>query len=790
MVNERKTENIVRQLLVANGYTSDDNVIIEEQSSDNPRIDNLLSSASKSGGKGKGYPEFIISFKDNPDNIIIIECKASTSKHESENRKKYKDYAVDGALLYAAHLKDVFTVVAIAVSGENEKEIKISNFIWTKGKFVFKDTGDQEILTYKSLLKLIKKQLAPIREEELIKKAIEYNKQFHSYSIPEVERCTLISAILVALQDAAFVDSFKGHHKHFDDEEYNPNQDLIKSLLQACGSVLGRNKLEDQKSEIILREYNKIRQIQKFTSRKVRATKKDTIETKNTILRDLINDLNENIMPFVNANEFDVLGQFYTQFIRYAGSDSQTGLVLTPSHITDLFCNLGEITKDDIVFDPCCGTGSFLVSAMKHMIELSGNNEDKHKNIKSNQLIGIEQRADMFSHACSNMMMRGDGKSHIHIGDCFDSTLKQKIKKCNPTKAFLNPPYDVGEEGQLKFIENALECLTTGGVCVAICQMSVALNIQKKASSIKERLLKKHTLKAVLSMPDELFYPVGVITCILIFDAHKPHPKNKETYFGYYKNDGFMKIKHKGRIDLYNEWGKKKNKWLLNYKNSISEDGMSVNKIVTAKDEWCAEAYMKTDFNKLNQNDFKTQIRKYLSYLFSYNKIDNILDTAIKEVSYDLEINKWKVFTYREFFEYKRGKRLIKNDRESGNVPYFSASEFNNGCTDMIGDPIFKESASIIYTTFGDCYYVDEMFTASDEISIFQKDCLNIFSGLFISTVMTKNKYKYNFGRKAFKSRLLFDTIMLPVDKNGNPDWKFMENYIKSLPYSINFQQS
>lgn len=55
---------------------------------------------------------------------------------------------------------------------------------------------------------------------------------------------------------------------------------------------------------------------------------------------------------------------------------------------------------------------------------------------------------------------------------------------------------------------------------------------------------------------------------------------------------------------------------------------------------------------------------------------------------------------------------------------------------------------------------------------------------MFISTVMTKNKYKYSFGRKSFKNKWINDLIPLPVDKNGNPDWDFIENYIKSLPYS------
>ncbi len=134
MVNERKTENLIRNLLNENGYTHKNNIVIEEQASDNPRIDKLLQTASKKGSC-KGYPEFIISFKDRPDDIIIIECKAETRRHESSSRKKYAEYAVDGVLLYASYLKDNFNVVAIAVSGETSHEMKISHFLWLKGNY-------------------------------------------------------------------------------------------------------------------------------------------------------------------------------------------------------------------------------------------------------------------------------------------------------------------------------------------------------------------------------------------------------------------------------------------------------------------------------------------------------------------------------------------------------------------------------------------------------------------------------------------------------------------------------
>jgi hypothetical protein len=96
-INERKTENLVRNHF--NRYLSE--VTIEEQNSENPKIDKLLKIASKKGF-GKRYPEFIIGFKDNRDLIVVIECKADIKKHESKNRDKYSEWRtqfwIDGKL--------------------------------------------------------------------------------------------------------------------------------------------------------------------------------------------------------------------------------------------------------------------------------------------------------------------------------------------------------------------------------------------------------------------------------------------------------------------------------------------------------------------------------------------------------------------------------------------------------------------------------------------------------------------------------------------------------------------
>ncbi len=613
MRNERLTENIVRDLLKDKGYFSDETIIVEPQSSSNSRISELLKSASKSGRGYKGFPEFIISFKNKPDELIVIECKSSISKHESHNKEKYfenqKDYAVDGTLWYASFLKDDFNVTAIAVSGENKREHKISSYLWLKGNYTFIEIQEGFFPRPDEVSEIVVSKQRPFSQDDLIKKANEYNELLHDYSIPEIERCTLMSAILVALQHKPFCSSYSEY-------THEQNRELITALLGACKSVLSENGLSTDKITVIEGEYSKFKTNSVFSSSHVR-NRRTNVENVNTVLRDFVRRIHKEILPYIQSNEFDILGQFYTIFIKYAGSDKKTGLVLTPIHITDLFCEIARLNKNDVVFDPCCGTAGFLVSAMNHMLKDAGHDSTKRREIKSNQLVGIEMRQDMFAHACSNMMMRGDGKSHILYGDCFNKKNKDEVRKFRPTKTFLNPPYTKDNNAeQLKFLENALDCIEPGGVGIAICKMGTVVSDKSDLTHVKERLLEKHTLEAVLSMPKELFNPsASVDTAIIVFKAKIPHPRGYKSFFGYFKDDGFT-VNKKKRTDSKNHWATIKSKWLSAYLNREEIVGLSVLHEVSAGDEWCAEAYMTTDYSSLSQKDFLGVVKEFVAFKF------------------------------------------------------------------------------------------------------------------------------------------------------------------------------
>jgi len=178
-------------------------------------------------------------------------------------------------------------------------------------------------------------------------------------------------------------------------------------------------------------------------------------------------------------------------------------------------------------------------------------------------------------------------------------------------------------------------------------------------------------------------------------------------------------------------------------------------------------------------------MESYIKELSATIKYDNkIAKNQIISESFELEVKKWKEFKIKDLFKIIRGKRLVEIDRIKGDTPYYSASDYDNGLTDKISNPLFVEKDALIYTTFGRCFYVENEFTASDEISILKNKHLNIYNGLFIATIITQNKYKYSFGRKAFENKFSDDIIKLPINEKDEIDFKFMENYIKSLNYS------
>ena len=603
--NEKKTENVTRKLLAGAGILDNDDFIVEEQKSDNPVIQKLLKNASKSG-EGLGKPEFIIRKKDDNEFLMIIECKADAKFHESKKRDLYRDYAVDGALLYGGHFSRAFNVIAIGISGEDESGLKISTFLYPKNSSAYSDLLDENnhkietILDWNRYIERAKfdPALAKTRHNDLMKFSRELHEYLRDYAkVTEAQKPLLVSGILLALMERGFEKAYIAYD----------GDDLAQKTFQAIIDVVNRAQLganQESKKKAITNAFS-------FIEHHPELHKVDIKKNESPLLH-IIRELHTRVQPFTKDHyDFDIIGNFYGEFIRYTGGDKQgLGIVLTPKHITDLFADIAKVNKNSVVLDICAGTAGFLISAMKKMTE--NVDADEKRRILENSLIGVEQSPEMFALAVSNMILRGDGKTNLYQGDSLkDQNIIEKIKGKADT-GFINPPYSQkGEDvSEWHFIIQMLDLLQTKGTGVAIVPMQLAIDTK---NPLREKLLKNHRLEAVMSMPDDLFYPVGVVTCIMVFTAHVPHDSDPhhESWFGYWKDDGFRKDKVQGRIPKSEDiWKKIKNDWIAMFRRKEIA-GQSVWKTVDRDDEWCAEAYLETDYSKITVEEFENQLKKY-----------------------------------------------------------------------------------------------------------------------------------------------------------------------------------
>ena len=612
MASERKTETLVRDALRALGYNNPDNgITVEEQKSEIAKIKALLSKASKNAKGNAGYPEFIISNHKDSSFLIVFECKPDVKKHASAMHDRPIEYAVDGALHYAKHLARNYTVVAVAVSGTTASSMKVSNFLIPAGSYEAKELVNEsgirvdDIISYDDYYRLASfdPDVAKKRHSDLLA----FSKELHELiwtkaKISEEDKPLLVSGTLIALMNAPFMKTFGAL----------PAEDVQEAWLGAIKKELDKADIPQAKKDTMLQPYSTIAVHPNLGKPDSKTAK----EYPDGVFKEIISRICDNVWPYINIyHDFDVVGQFYGEFLKYTAGDKKAlGIVLTPRHVAELFSLIANVGPDSKVLDICAGTGGFLISAMQHMLKKAVTEEER-TDIKKNRLIGIENNPKMFALAASNMILRGDGKANLHQASCFDDAVIKSIKKLKPNVGMLNPPYaqskSDAELHELYFVKQMLDCLEPSSMGVAIVPMSCAI----APNPIREELMKHHTLDAVMSMPQELFYPVGTVTCIMVWIAGIPHAKSdRKTWFGYWRDDGFVKTKHKGRIDQNEVWPTIRDRWVEMYRNREVHAGESATFKVNANDEWCAEAYIETDYSSLNKESFEADLKKFMLF--------------------------------------------------------------------------------------------------------------------------------------------------------------------------------
>lgn len=553
--------------------------------------------------KGRAFETLDLRFEK--DGVsILIETKQNFSKVDELQLSAYVEYekALTGN-----------KIIAILANTAND-DIKVWRGVISEGDFMPKETALRSIDEY------IDFYTSKINDKEkVMQNTYKLNELLHRHSIPEKLRSQFVGTCLLALKNGLdyltpTLSAAQVRTRIKEVLETLLNSDLNKAEKLA---LLNRNVLDNQ----YVRQLN----IAAF--------------------REILQFIESNILPFINDKSTsgqDLLNLFFVTFNKYVGK-SDKNQAFTPDHITDFMAKTTGVNKHSVILDPCCGSGSFLVRAMTQALDDCAT-ESEQEHIKKHQIFGIEFDENIYGLATTNMLIHSDGNSNIRKGSCF--VLADWIKEAKPNVILMNPPYngqrihlpekyvktwskDKKEDPSkglyfVKYIADTLNSINLQAKLAVLLPVACAIGTSGEIARLKKEILKENTLDAVFTLPNEIFYPgASASACCMVFKIGTKHSdiSNPDTFFGYFKDDGFKKKKNLGRVEQINtttqksKWVEIEQQWIELYRNRQSLPGLSATHKVTGEDEWLCEAYMKTDYSKLTEQDFQQTINDYLAYL-------------------------------------------------------------------------------------------------------------------------------------------------------------------------------
>jgi len=370
----------------------------------------------------------------------------------------------------------------------------------------------------------------PVDEAQFLSAAERINAYLHLGAINKNLRARVMAALLLSLV-----------------EDTPPNVDAPPSVLIAEINARAERILrQEQKAEFI--GYIKI----------ALPTTEDNHVKFKTALVSTIQELRKlNIRSAMNSGT-DVLGKFYEVFLKYGNGAKEIGVVLTPRHVTELAVDVVGVTAKDVALDPTCGTGGFLVAAFDAVKRSAA--KAQVRNFRLNNILGIEQDAEIVALALVNMIFRGDGKNKIIEGNCFqnnvvkDASGNATYSRTPPTpeqevvtRVLMNPPFALktSDEKEFRFVEYALTQMQDGGILFSILPYSEMVRSGIYEHWRRTSLLAHNTLLSVITFHRELFYPADIYPLAIVVKKGVPHAPDSPVLWLRALNDGLAKHKRK-----------------------------------------------------------------------------------------------------------------------------------------------------------------------------------------------------------------------------------------------------
>ncbi len=731
-------------------------------------------------GVGKDYKKFLVGHSTKTHQFADIRFESDKLVILVETKDRFtKKNVVDGMgqlqqyRAYEAQLPSPKKTIAILAATETSDVM-----VWQDdSKPVDKDHIDPVEKTIRPMEEYVNIHFGTRNNKiAVIQSTYDLNKLLHGYGIQPKIRGQFVGTCLLALKHGLTYAGLTTAQIRSGIEAVLENL-LNKCLNKAEKIVILKQKVVDDQC--------------------IRKLKKEQFS-------EILDFIRDRILPYINDKTTqgqDLLNLFFTTFNKYVGKDDRNQ-AFTPDHIVHFMCRVAGVNHNSVVLDPCCGSGAFLVRALTDAID-DCRTEEERVRVKESQIYGIESDETAFGLSTTNMLIHGDGNSNIRQGSCFDL---HDWEDKGVNIVLMNPPYNANrpsckqdyvktwkkktDEDPSKgfhFVYDIAHRVKRGRMAVLL-PMQCALCSPKEVEirRYKKLMLEENTLVAVFSLPSEIFYPgASACACCMVFDLGTRHENAQipETFFGYFKDDGFVKKKKLGRVERRDGlWAEIEKHWLDLFFHRTVEKGFSAVRKVTADDEWLAEAYMETDYSNLAGKDFEQIVRDYYAYIIK-NELKNKGNECLAST------DDWGEFRFEDLFVSSTGDTdILQNMLEEFGEPVVSAGESNEGIIGRttIDAKVFSPN-TITLDMFGQAFahgYPYKMVTHARVMSLAVKNhAVSLEVCLFLATIINFNRYKFAYGRMCNWERIKNERLKLPKTPTGEPDWNEMERQIKALPY-------
>ena len=483
-----------------------------EQESLNPEIDDALNNYfSKNGGNGGNRPDaklllpdknleyhpVLIEYKGYQNKLVKLDADGNVSNKNAQNEPDLtaiNSYAVNGAVHYAnaiLHYTNYSDVIAIGMTGYKDEtgrlQYEIGVYYVSRKNFgigqkvgEYTDFSFLKTEYFDSFIEKVRRlQLTPaeierIRERrdlELGKSLMELNNDiYQNENVSEQHRVYLVAASIIAtLGVPGKVSPLEKSELTSSSEGENRDGDII---LRKIKGFLEQKNLQQSKRDMIVGTLQTI----------LTDDNMNKIENGESRLKRIFVKTFDKLGVYYKIGQItDFTGKLFNEMYAWLGysRDQFNDVVLTPSYVATLLARLARVNKDSYVWDFATGSAGLLVAAMNEMLKDAAEKikspEElavKSAAIKANQLLGLEILPEIYMLAVLNMILMGDGCSHILNQDSlrdFDGVYASgKQNQKFPADAFLlNPPYSAPGNGMI-FVEKALSMMNKGYAAIII----------------------------------------------------------------------------------------------------------------------------------------------------------------------------------------------------------------------------------------------------------------------------------------------------------------------------------